>query len=105
MLQKFFHGLAFGAGLGIAMFVIWVGGSLFLVPTLVETTFPVTRDMPAEPALSNPKAAELQPQLESSTLVKPDYRLFNGEGRPGYAIPEGRSTPSSGASRATMTII
>jgi hypothetical protein len=89
MLQKFLHGLAFGTGLAIALFVVWVGGSLFVVPALFESGFSETRDIPAEPALSNPKVADLQPQLESGALVKPDYRIFNRAGRPGNAIPEG----------------
>jgi len=89
MLKKFLYGLAFGAGFGIAMFVIWVGGSLVVLPTLLESKIVSTREATEEPVLSNPQRAEVEVPKSGAMLSTPDFSFYKRAERSEMKIPEG----------------
>jgi hypothetical protein len=85
MLKKFLHGVAFGAGFGIALVAVWIGTTFFLLPSYVETNFGSSD----EPELSDPKTAELLPPQRGPARTVPEFRIFKDSERYEMTIPEG----------------
>ncbi|MPY75635.1 MAG: hypothetical protein GEU87_15400 [Alphaproteobacteria bacterium] len=85
MLKKFLHGIAFGAGFGIALVAVWVGATFFLLPRLVESEFASS----GEPELSDRKTAELLHPQRGPARTVPEFRIFKDSERYEMTIPEG----------------
>ena len=64
MLKKFISGLVFGSGFGIAFFLIWALGVIYLLPKMLETSHKV-------PNFENPQVAEVAKANPSSSVSKP----------------------------------
>ena len=81
MLKKFFHGLVFGAGFGIAFVAIWFVGVTYLLPKAFETA-------QKEPEFTNPQTAEIaKPDLNVSIPLSKEFSFFkHSENR--MKIPE-----------------
>ena len=81
MLRKFFNGLVFGAGFGIAFVVVWVVGVSYLLPKVLETSH-------REPKFDNPQSAEVaKPDPSLSPNYSREFSFFKDSGQR-MKIPE-----------------
>lgn len=86
MLKKFFHGLAFGAGFGISLFVVWYVGFYIIAPKLLTSHYE-QQYSPSEEITSAPKITEKQKYLGSPAIYSGDFVmgtkkvLSNGPGK------------------------
>lgn len=70
MLKKFFHGLVFGAGFGIAFVAIWFVGMTYFLPKAFETA-------QKEPEFTNPQTAEIaKPDPTVSIPSSKEFSFF-----------------------------
>lgn len=89
MLKTFIKGLVFGTGFTVAMITMSLLFGIGMTQWKIgETIYSESRYPEAEPELSNPQKAEIQPKRENASNDSPAYSFFN---RPeGYgSIPKG----------------